>query len=145
MIKGVERLTAMIEEKIIYDGKISFKTFWVSSGLLSFLLLGWNLGLLSSFLKSRQYSLKITSQRVEFVKGIVTSQQESIELYRASDTDYSQSLLQKLFGVGYVRLISADSTAPLVQIPVSNPRNLRDQIRECIRDERQRLGTIHRD
>ena len=135
----------MNEEKILYDGKIPFKTFWVSSGLFSFLILGWNIGLISSWIKSKQYTLKITSQRVEFVKGILTSQQESIELYRATDTDFSQTFLQKIFGIGDIRLISADSTAPLIQIPVSNPRRVRDQIRNWIREERQQLGTIDRD
>ena len=135
----------MEEEQVIFDGKLPFTCIWASGGLLSFLLFGWNIGLLLAWIKGKQFSLKITSQRIEYVQGILSTNQESIELYRANDSEYSQSILQKLFGVGSITIISADSTARLVSFPMKDPSSNRDKIRNFIRDERQRMGTTLRE
>ena len=135
----------MEEEQVLFDGKISFRSVWVSGGLLSFLIFGWNVGLILAYLKSKQYSLKVTSQRIEVVRGIISTRQESVELYRASDSEYSQTFLQKCFGIGIIKIISADSTAGIIWFPMEDVAANRDRIRGNIREERQRMGTTLRE
>ena len=127
-----------IDEQIIYDGKIPVKTLMATQGsLMTF----WNIGLLKAWINSKRVTLKITSQRIEFVTGLMSTAQESVELYRANDTDYSQTFLQKRFGVGSIRILSADSTAPLIVFPIADPAGYRDKIRNAIMAERKRMGT----
>jgi len=131
-----------IDEQTIYEGKIPVKALLVSQGgLMNFLVFGWNIGLLKAWMNSKQVSLKITTQRIEFVTGLMSTAQESVELYRANDTDFSQSLLQKMFGVGSIRILSADATAPLLVFPITDPAAHRDKIRDAIMAERKRMGT----
>ena len=135
-----------IDEQIIYEGKIPVKTLLATQGsLMNFLLFGWNIGLLKAWMNSKRVSLKITSQRIEFVTGLMGTAQESVELYRANDTDYSQTFLQKMFGVGSLRILSADSTAPLIVFPIADPAAHRDKIRNAIMAERKRMGTTLRE
>ena len=136
----------MADEQVIRDGKPAFLEVWPSqNGLLSFLLFGWNIGLLRAWLATKQWRLTITDQRVDFVQGILSTKQESVEFYRARDSNYTQTLLQKIFGVGNVWVVSADATAPVVTFPIRNPSGMRDQIRNFIRDQRKEMGTAMRD
>ena len=131
-----------IDEQTIYEGKIPVKALLASQGgLMNFLLTIWNIGLIKAWMNSKRVSLKITTQRIEFVTGLMSTAQESVELYRANDTDYSQTFLQKKFGVGSIRIISADSTAPLIVFPIADPAGYRDKIRNAIMAERKRMGT----
>ena len=142
----------MAKEQVIRDGNFTLTEVWTTQqtgGLLSLLIsclyLGPIIGLLKAWLASKRWHLKITNERIEFVVGMLGTKQESIEFYRAKDSDYSQTLLQKIFGVGNVRIISGDATLPEVVFPTSNPNEIRDQIRGFIRDQRKEMGTAARD
>jgi len=98
-----------------------------------------------TWLASKQTRIHITNQRIEVVKGVLSRKQEGIEFYRANDSSYSSGVLQSILGVGQVRVISSDSTSPDITFPVPDPAPLREKIRNAIRDERQRMGTVARD
>lgn len=134
------------KEQVVRDGKLRFIDIWASQyGLLLWLMLGWNIGIITAFFGSKKWRLKITSQRIEFIHGISSVKQESFEFYRAQDSDYSQSIVQMLCGVGSVRIIGKDATTPTITFPTRKPAEVREQIRGFIREQRQAMGTIMRD
>ena len=147
-ISNIERFREAIvaKEQVIIDRKFSLIEILTSnSGLIGFLIFGWNIKLLTAWMAAKKWHIKITNERLEFVKGLLGSKQESIEFYRASDSDYRQSLIQSIFGVGTVRVISSDATSSTVEFPISNPNEVRDKIRGFIREQRKEMGTVARD
>ena len=136
----------MVKEEIIVDRKFSLiEILTMNIGLIGFLIFGWNIKLFTAWLAAKKWHLKITNERLEFVVGLLGSKQESIEFYRAKDSDYSLSLILSIFGIGMVRIISSDTTSPIVEFPVSNPNEIRDKIRGFIREQRKDMGTVARD
>ena len=84
-----------------------------------------------------------------FVKyGVLSTTIDEVNLYRVYDIKITQSLCQKMFGVGTITLYSNDVTSPLTEIiNVKNPykvRNLLADLIERSRDEKGvRVGEIY--
>ena len=136
----------MAEEEVIYEAKLSFKVALVSQGLISILTLFWlGLGLLVALLRSLSNRYKITTQRVVWTKGLISQHDEEIEYVRVRDTNFSQSILQRLFGIGTVTIVSTDATAPVLTIYLPGPREWRERLRDLVRQEKERSGVTYRE
>ena len=62
-------------------------------------------------------------------------------MYRVYDIKITQSLGQKIFGVGTITLFSNDVTSPLTEIiNVKNPYNVRNMLAEKIEQARDEKG-----
>ena len=77
-----------------------------------------------------------------FVKtGVLSTHIDEIFLYRIYDVQISQTLGQKIFGVGTITLYSKDVTSPVVEIlNIKNPYNVRNLLAEKIEESRQQKG-----
>lgn len=77
-----------------------------------------------------------------FVKtGVLSTHIDEIFLYRIYDVQISQSLGQKIFGVGTITLYSKDVTSPVVEVlNVKNPYKVRNLLAEKIEQSRQQKG-----
>ena len=131
------------EEQIIFEGRIPFRVVHFSHSLHWLLLLGWNIGLLISWLQMLNKTIKITSQRVILAYGVISKDMEEVEYYRVKDTRYQQSILQRIVGIGTILLFSNDITAPLLTFTITNPEYYREQIRQSVNFERKRMGAVH--
>lgn len=84
-----------------------------------------------------------------FIKtGVLSTTIEEINLYRVYDIKITQSLGQKMFGVGTITLYSNDVTSPLTDIMnIKNPYRIRNLLAEQIekaRDEKGvRIGEVY--
>ena len=78
--------------------------------------------------------------------GFISKRIEEIELYRVNDVALKQSIMERVFGLGDVRLETTDSTTPESQInDVTNPERVKDMVRQAARNERQRRRVLLRD
>ena len=77
-----------------------------------------------------------------FVKtGVLSTHIDEINLYRIYDIQISQTLGQKIFGVGTITLYSKDVTSSVASIMnIKNPYNIRNLLAEKIEESRQRKG-----
>ncbi len=77
-----------------------------------------------------------------FVKtGVLSTTIEEINLYRIYDIKITQSLGQKMFGVGTITLYSNDVTSPLTElINIKNPYKVRNLLAERIERARDEKG-----
>ena len=77
-----------------------------------------------------------------FVKtGMLSTHIDEINLYRIYDIQISQSLGQKIFGVGTITLYSKDITSSVTSIiNVKNPYKVRNLLAEKIEESRQQKG-----
>lgn len=72
----------------------------------------------------------ITTQRVIIETGITTKSVEDIDLRYIDDTQFRQSLIQRILGIGSVTIVSSDKTVPMYVLRgIPNPRNVRELIR----------------
>lgn len=89
---------------------------------------------------------KLTNERLITTKGFIGKRIEEIELYRVNDVAMKQSIMERMFGLGDVRLETTDATTPDAQVSdVQNPERVKDLIRQAARAERQRRRVLLRD
>jgi hypothetical protein len=89
---------------------------------------------------------KLTNERLIITRGFISKRIEEIELYRVNDVALKQSVIERIFGLGDVRLETTDATTPASQInDVTNPERVKDLVRQASRNERQRRRVLLRD
>ena len=126
------------EETIIYDGTIPLKAFQFSGGLVGSVNPFKAAG---SAINANQWKVKITSQRIVLVKGIISQKEEQVEYYRVKDVKFEQSLAARAAGVGMIHLYSNDMSMPSLSFPFTNPKEYVEKIRAFVNIERKRMGT----
>lgn len=105
-------------------------------GLGLFWLIGLP-GLLWTYLVQGTNKYKVSLRRVETEKGVLSKQVDSLELWRVLDVEYSQSLVDRMFDNGRIKLISTDQTSPnLVLHGLPGHRALFEQLREAVQNAR---------
>ena len=134
-----------MEEQILYEGKIPWRYTHFSHGFLWFILIGWNIGILISYISSISEHVKVTSQRVIHTLGLISKHLEEVEFYRVKDTDFNQSMFQRILGVGTITLYSDDATAPKLTFPITSPKDIREKIRDFVIVERKKRRTLQMD
>ncbi|KIG12720.1 hypothetical protein DB30_01078 [Enhygromyxa salina] len=107
---------------------------------------GWALGLfwliglpgiLWVYLVQISSKYKISLRRVETEHGVLAKRVDSLELWRVLDVEYTQSLVDRVFDNGRIRLISTDKTNPdLVIHGLPDHRKLFEQLREAVQNAR---------
>jgi hypothetical protein len=137
--------TASSEEQILYEGKIPWRYSHFSHGFLWFILIGWNIGILISYISSISEHVKVTSQRVVHTLGLISKHLEEVEYYRVKDTDFNQTTFQRILGVGTITLYSDDATAPKLTFPITSPKDIREKIRDFVIVERKKRRTLQMD
>ena len=84
---------------------------------LGLIVLGW----LALYLRLlyRQFSVQyvLTNQRLEHQHGLLARTTDRIEVIDMDDVTYSQGPIQRLFGVGTIRIRSSDVTDPQITLP----------------------------
>jgi membrane protein YdbS with pleckstrin-like domain len=166
---GLRRGPAEVAENELWTGGYSPKAMygqWIAAalatiaGLIAVLLLslegaiGWWIfgvgalviwgGLLLT-LAYRRVSVKyrLTSQRLFHEQGILRRVTDRIELIDVDDVTLEQGLMERLFGVGTVRVSSTDRTTPELLMPgIDDVQTVADTIDQARRTERQRRGVF---
>jgi len=96
------------------------------------LCLGWLVVRILMLTLTRRY--KLTTQRLFAERGLISRTIDELELIRVDDVSVKQGLIQRMFNVGDVRVISTDaSDAELILRGISNPVEVKEHIREHTR------------
>jgi hypothetical protein len=135
----------MSEELIVYEGRIPFKVAYFSHRGWWYVLWGWNVGLLTTWVKTLGQSIRITTQRITMTNGLLSKDVEEVEYYRVQDTTYRQNLWERIVGIGTITLFSRDKTAPVFSFIIHEPEYFREEIRNCMKGERRRMRTMQLD
>lgn len=89
---------------------------------------------------------ELTTQRLRIIRGIAGQTIEEIELVRVRDTSARQTLVERLFDIGDVEIISTDARQPTKQLfNIKDPVEVRELIRKAVVDERARRGVYMRE
>src|SRR5581483_2128439 len=115
-------MTADLETK----GQIVRAGWWI----VGTLVLVQAIGVVVKLLRIRGTMYTITTQRIIIEEGLLSKSVREIDLRTIDDTQFSQSLIQRILGIGNVTLVSTDRTMPtFVLHNIPDPRGMREQIR----------------
>ncbi|MCC6356928.1 MAG: PH domain-containing protein [Verrucomicrobiae bacterium] len=103
-------------------------------------LLAIGLWLLASiWIATATVRYRLTDQRLFVRRGLIARRIDEIELFRIKDATVTQGLLERLFGIGSVTVVSTDDTTPqLILQKIPAPSSIKESIRSHYRAARKR-------
>jgi len=89
-----------------------------------------SVALLVAWVRLRSTMYRVTNQRVLVEQGIFSKTVDEIDLRYVDDSTFTQSLVERILGIGSVTLISSDKSSPrYVLRSIRDPRGVREMIR----------------
>ncbi len=83
----------------------------------------------------------LTTQRLRYTHGILNRHHDDLELYRVKDVTVREPLLQRLVGLGSVRIVTSDATTPEMTLPaIGEPLTVLEAVREQVETLRRARG-----
>jgi hypothetical protein len=89
---------------------------------------------------------RISNYRIDFERGLLSKNIDTLELWHVEDISFHQSLLDRILGVGTITVISHDDTNPrlhLKSLPKARP--LFDQLKQRVIAVKRQRGVIKMD
>lgn len=81
----------------------------------------------------------LTDNRLLVNSGLFSLREDEVKLYRVRDVVMTQSLGERLFGVGTVTVVSSDATSPeLPLLHIKNPRDVKEVLTHQVEERRTR-------
>lgn len=81
----------------------------------------------------------ITTQRIEFLEGVVTKRRTALDVFRIEDFEVEQPFFLRMRGAGNLRIWSMDQSEPqMVLAAIPDVQAVYEKLREMTRDERGR-------
>ena len=82
----------------------------------------------------------LTNKKIVIQKGLFTSEENEILLYRVTDMTMRRSFGQKLFGLGTLVVYAHDKTNPTLEIKnIKRVREFKDTLSEAVEKDRIRM------
>lgn len=83
----------------------------------------------------------LTTQRLRHTHGILSRHHDDMELYRVKDVTVSEPFIQRMVGLGSVKLVTSDATTPEMTLPaISEPLTVLEAVREQVETLRRSRG-----
>jgi len=90
-------------------------------------------GLIWTFFKHATTRYRLTLRRIEFERGVLSKNVDSLELWRVLDVRFTQSVFDRILGVAKITVMSTDQTSPeLVLYGLPNARELFERLRDAV-------------
>jgi uncharacterized membrane protein YdbT with pleckstrin-like domain len=100
---------------------------WVATAILVTIQL---ILLVTAWIRLRSTMYRVTNQRVVVEQGVLSKTVDEIDLRYVDDSAFTQTLVERVLGIGSVTLISTDKSSPrYVLRSIKDPRGVREMIR----------------
>ena len=116
--------------------------FWVAVGasLIALIYGGYQ------YLAFRSRTFRVTNDRIEYEEGVFSRTIQNLDLWRVQDISFDASMIQRLFGLGRVVILSSDKGDAGLSIgPIRHARPLYDRLKRAHLDADRRRGVVHVD
>src|SRR3954462_1388116 len=98
------------------------------------------------WLRTKMVRYRISNYRIDYERGLLSRRIDTLELWHVEDISFNQSLLDRLMGVGDIRVISHDDTTPQLELKgLPNPRPLFESLKQRIIAVKRQRGVIKMD
>lgn len=103
---------------------------WVIVALLFIVMVPSAAALITSIAQIRNTYYKVTNQRILIERGVLSKSLQEIDMRSIDDTEFHQSFLERIFGVGEISIVFTDKIAQNVVLHgIRDPRSTRELIR----------------
>ncbi len=128
-----------MNEQTIWTGTSSqVKNFWLFVACLLVIPIPWAIW---AWLKTKNRTYTLTSERLMIRSGVFNIATETLELYRVRDLQMMEPFWLRLWGLKNLHLITTDSTTPeLILDYIPSALDLGTQFRQHIELSRQKKG-----
>lgn len=88
----------------------------------------------------------LTEDRLFVTSGLFKTVEDEVRLYRIMDLSLTQTLFQKIFGIGTIQVSSADKTLRDFEIKnVKKPREVKEQLSQLVEENRDKKRVTNRE
>lgn len=100
--------------------------------------------LLIKVVRLKMTCYEISPDRIERSRGILDRQVDNIDMFRVIDLKMRRTVLDCIFGIGTVGLVTTDKSDPKFEFEkVHRPRELYDVIKKASLEADRRTGVVH--
>jgi membrane protein YdbS with pleckstrin-like domain len=104
------------------------------------------LAIVLPWLVTRTTRYRITNYRIDFERGVLKKQIDTMELWHVDDISFEQGLVDRIMNVGSIKILSDDRTTPQLELHgLPNPRAIFDNLRQRIITVKRQRGVIKMD
>jgi uncharacterized membrane protein YdbT with pleckstrin-like domain len=128
-------------EKLITEGSSSWLKLLRGKHLLLALFTG-GIWLIVPILQVKNDQHKLTSERLIHTQGIQKKKKE-LELYQVKGINYTQSLLQRILGIG--SLMVNDHSSHIELKDIRDPEGMKEQLRAAVQSARYDMGVTYQE
>ena len=98
------------------------------------------------WIKLRATRYRISNYRIDFERGILKKRIDTLELWHVEDVSFEQGLIDRMFNVGTINVMSNDKTTPRLELHgVPHPREIFDALKQRIIAVKRSRGVIKMD
>jgi membrane protein YdbS with pleckstrin-like domain len=102
------------------------------------------LALMMKIFRLKMTRYEVSPDRIEWSRGILDRRVDNIDMFRVIDLKMRRSVIDCIFGIGTVGLITTDKTDPEFEFEkVHRPRELYDIIKRASLEADRRTGVVH--
>ncbi|MFA5423746.1 MAG: PH domain-containing protein [Phycisphaerae bacterium] len=139
----IDRIYYKVNQFQMSDGQYFAISYWrqiVAVGLMVMFVLLFALKVLK--LKMTHY--EVNSDRIEYSRGILDRRVDNLDMFRVVDLKLRRTILDCMFGIGQVTLITSDKSDPEFTFEkVRNSRGLYDVIKKASLEADQSQRVVH--
>jgi membrane protein YdbS with pleckstrin-like domain len=100
--------------------------------------------LLLKMVRLKTIYYEVTPARIEWGRGIFDRKVDNLDMFRVLDLKLRRSILDCVFGIGTVVLITSDKSDPEFTFEkIRDPRSLYDVIKKASLDADRRSNVVH--
>jgi membrane protein YdbS with pleckstrin-like domain len=116
--------------------------WWIGAILIVFAL-----GVpLIPWLMTKRVRYRITNYRIDFERGLLSKNIDTLELWHVEDLRFHQSLLSRIMDVGTITVIAHDETMPRLQLlGIPKPRPIFEMLKQRVIAVKRQRGVIKMD
>jgi hypothetical protein len=114
---GAWAISAAASIILLLAGILWVSGFWYWLMLLAVMALPWLYNLAVLAYRRMSVSYVLTTQRFLHERGLLRRIHDRIELLDIDDITFEQGLMERLVGVGTIRILASDRTSPAIVLP----------------------------
>ncbi len=138
---GAWCLSALISIILLIIGILWVRQAWYWVFLLLGMIFPWAYNLIRLIHRRLSVRYMLTNQRFIHESGILHRVSDRIEVLDIDDITFEQGIIERMVGVGSIRIMSSDRTHPeLVMYGIDNVRDVSGLFDDTRRAERRRRG-----
>jgi hypothetical protein len=98
------------------------------------------------WIMTKRVRYRITNYRIDFERGLLSKNIDTMELWHVEDLRFHQSLLARILNVGTITVVAHDETMPQLQIMgIPNPRPIFEMLKQRVIAVKRQRGVIKMD